>query len=169
MSSGVIIEVEFAGEKRHIIPFIPFENETFPNNLRKRIVAVLRAERDYDILDMPHVDPNYDIINVAVVKLVEELEKSDKVNCAQCFHMAGQFWKIIQNPPYCTYSEYRANLEHLHAIITSRKIDPLTPGYEQYIARLNHAILFEDRIVTYDNYAMYLEDFAIDHSNESTR
>ena len=170
MSSGIIVPLTLGDKTRYIIPFIPFENESFVNNLRKRLIAASRARQENDILELIKIDPNYQLVAAVVHPLITHIQEHFGVDSNQAFEMAGDFWKTLQSAEKINewidlpYEVYLQDLERLLHLIKEYKIDPLTPGYEQYIARLNHLIQFEDKVVTFDNYALFLEDYEMEHN-----
>lgn len=171
MSLGLPIELPLGdGRVCVIVPFDFTENEQFVNNLKKRLLAVSRLVDDEDFSE--DRDPNYQCVNAVIVPLIDVIEadpdaavKQTKEFCSYTFDMAGQFWKTLElalrGKLKCEYREYRQNLERLFELHKRYKIHPLTPGYEQYIARLNHLMLFEDPVLNASNYAMLADDFMV--------
>lgn len=166
MSLGIPLEIKFDnGESTIIMPFSYMENQQFANMLKRRLLAVNRAAEDDDY-DYDVQDANYRLVNAVIEPMIKLIEKDpdaavnqDSSFCREAFMLTGKFWRFLGAAKRVDYDRYKQNLERLFHLHQIHKIDPLTPGYEQYVARLIHLMLFEDPVVTFDNYVLFMQDY----------
>lgn len=152
MSTGMLIHLPQID--RIMIPFVHMDNHEITDTIQSRIE---QAKKNTTLAN----DHNFHIINAVIEPFIALLDKEhDKQPHHQPFLMfAGEICVLVRNAKLVDHKTYERNLIRLKRAMKRHNVNPMEPGMDQVIARLNYMMRFEDPIQIWDYYALWAEDF----------